>query len=141
VGIQILQPTSWRRVTPGPWALYTVSRSLFPRSTQGPHTDNEGNHGCAISTGGFKTLDQLLDLPDLNVLLGVVGLLVLGRHGRGVVVVCGCVKGEMAGSASLLRDFLDQRGASDEGSRLAAGEAVRTCYAALCSARVSHVCR
>jgi hypothetical protein len=50
-------------------------------------TDNERNHGGSISTGGFETLDQLLDLPDLNVLLRLIGLLVLpGRHGRGGVV-------------------------------------------------------
>lgn len=45
-------------------------------------TDNERDHGGTISTGGFKTLDQLLDLPDLNVLLGFTRLaLLLGTHG------------------------------------------------------------
>ena len=29
-------------------------------------TDNEGNHGCAIAPSRFEALDQLLDLPDLN---------------------------------------------------------------------------
>lgn len=29
-------------------------------------TDDEGNHGCAIATGSLKTLDELLDLPYLN---------------------------------------------------------------------------
>ncbi len=54
---------------------------------QGSHTDDEGNHGCAISASGFEALDQLLNLPDLNVLLSLIGLLVLpGRHGRGGVV-------------------------------------------------------
>ena len=53
---------------------------------QASHTDNERNHGCAISTGSFKTLDELLDLPDLDVLLSLVGLLVLTGHGRGVGV-------------------------------------------------------
>lgn len=33
-------------------------------------TDDEGNHGCAIATGSFKTLDELLDLPDLNLKRG-----------------------------------------------------------------------
>jgi hypothetical protein len=52
-------------------------------------TDDEGNHGCAIATGGFEALDELLDLPDLNVLLRIVGLRLLGRHGRGGVWWCG----------------------------------------------------
>ena len=29
-------------------------------------TDNEGNHGSAIASGGLEALDELLDLPDLN---------------------------------------------------------------------------
>lgn len=45
-------------------------------------TDNERDHGGTISAGGFKTLDQLLDLPNLNVLLGFAALaLLLGTHG------------------------------------------------------------
>lgn len=45
-------------------------------------TDNERNHGGTISAGRFKTLDQLLNLPDLNVLLGFTALsLLLGTHG------------------------------------------------------------
>jgi hypothetical protein len=55
-----------------------------PCSQRGLLTDDERDHGCAIAAGSFKTLDQLLDLPDLDVLLGVVGLLLLRRHGRGV---------------------------------------------------------
>lgn len=38
----------------------------------GQRTDNERNHGGSISTSGFKTLDQLLDLPDLDILLSFV---------------------------------------------------------------------
>lgn len=49
-------------------------------------TDNERNHGCAITAGGFEAFDQLLDLPDLDVLLRIVGLRLLGRHG------CGCTE-------------------------------------------------
>jgi hypothetical protein len=46
------------------------------------HTNNERDHGGTISAGGFKTLDELLDLPDLNVLLGFTALsLLLGTHG------------------------------------------------------------
>ena len=44
-------------------------------------TNDEGNHGSSIATSGFKTLDQLLDLPDLNVLLRLsLLLLLLGAH-------------------------------------------------------------
>ena len=76
------------------WSLGAVRGQSAAASWTGAqtrHTNNERNHGGAIAAGGFKTLDQLLDLPDLDVLLGLVGLLVLpGRHGRGGVVrVCG----------------------------------------------------
>lgn len=37
-------------------------------------TNNEGNHGCPISSSGFQAFDQLLHLPDLNVLLGFICL-------------------------------------------------------------------
>jgi hypothetical protein len=37
-------------------------------------TDNERNHGGSISPGSLKTFDQLLHLPDLDVLLRLVGL-------------------------------------------------------------------
>ena len=37
-------------------------------------TNNEGNHGCSIATSGFQALDQFLHLPDLDILLGLVGL-------------------------------------------------------------------
>jgi hypothetical protein len=48
---------------------------------RGGRTDNEGNHRSSITTSGFKTLDQLLDLPDLNVLLRLsLLLLLLGAH-------------------------------------------------------------
>lgn len=40
----------------------------------GRRTDDERNHGRSISSSGFEALDQLLHLPYLNVLLGVVGL-------------------------------------------------------------------
>ena len=39
---------------------------------QWQRTNNERNHGSSISTSGFKTLDQLLDLPDLDILLSFV---------------------------------------------------------------------
>ena len=72
------------------WSLGAVHGESGPRFrvwglvwTRAAHTDDEGNHGCAISTGGFEALDQLFDFPDLDVLLGLVGLRLLGRHGRG----------------------------------------------------------
>lgn len=38
-------------------------------------TDDERDHGGPISSGSFQALDQLFDLPDLDILLGLVGLL------------------------------------------------------------------
>jgi hypothetical protein len=43
-------------------------------------TDNEGDHGCAISSCRLEALDEFLDLPDLDVLLCFV--LRRGRHGE-----------------------------------------------------------
>ncbi len=37
-------------------------------------TNDEGNHGGSISSGGFQAFDQLLHLPDFNVFLGLVCL-------------------------------------------------------------------
>jgi hypothetical protein len=37
-------------------------------------TNNQGNHGGSISPGSLQALDQLLDLPDFDVLLRLVGL-------------------------------------------------------------------
>lgn len=37
-------------------------------------TNDERNHGGSISAGGLESLDELPDLPDLNILLR------LGRH-------------------------------------------------------------
>ena len=55
---------------------------MFPPSGADPHpaevfwhkeklTDNERNHGCAISPGGLEALDELLDLPDFNLFKNV----------------------------------------------------------------------
>lgn len=43
-------------------------------------TDNEGNHGGSVSAGGFKTLDQLLDLPHLDVRIVLCVGFILIRH-------------------------------------------------------------
>lgn len=37
-------------------------------------TDDKGDHGCSISSGLLKPLDELLHLPYLDVLLRLVGL-------------------------------------------------------------------
>lgn len=91
--IHILQPTSLRRERSDPWGLHVeVSGDMVSFVQQSPtgewtltgerRTDNERDHGGTISAGGFETLDQLLDLPDLNVLLGFTTLaLLLGTHG------------------------------------------------------------
>lgn len=47
------------------WSCHIVR--LPDNVTSGLLTNNEGNHGCSISAGGFKTLNKLLDLPHLNV--------------------------------------------------------------------------
>lgn len=44
-------------VAPGSWR---------GRGEGGGLTDNEGNHGCSITTRRLKALDELLDLPYLN---------------------------------------------------------------------------
>ena len=46
-------------------------------------TDDEGNHAGAISAGGLETLDELLDFPNLNVLLRLT-LIWCGTHACGV---------------------------------------------------------
>lgn len=53
-------------------------------------TDNERNHGGSISAGGFQALDQFLHLPDLDVLLHIVRLLLLllGTHFEEEKVIC-----------------------------------------------------
>ena len=38
------------------------------------HTDDEGDHGGPISSGGLEAFDELLDLPNLDVLLRLVCL-------------------------------------------------------------------
>jgi hypothetical protein len=53
---------------------------------RGGRTDDERNHGSSVTTGLCQALDELLDLPHLNVLLGLVGLL-LFTHVGGVCVV------------------------------------------------------
>jgi hypothetical protein len=52
------------------------------RREGGSRTDDEGNHACAIAPGGFEAFDELLDLPDFDVLLSLVGLRLFGGHGR-----------------------------------------------------------
>jgi hypothetical protein len=47
-------------------------------------TDDERNHGGSIASCGLQALDQFLDLPDFDVLLGFVrlGITHLGSCGR-----------------------------------------------------------
>ena len=37
-------------------------------------TDDKGDHGCPISSGLLKPLDEFLHLPYLDILLRLVGL-------------------------------------------------------------------
>ena len=43
-------------------------------SVQAKLTDDKGDHGCSISSGLLKPLDELLHLPYLDILLRLVGL-------------------------------------------------------------------
>lgn len=45
-------------------------------------TNDERNHGRSIAPGGFQSLDELLDLPDFDVLLSLIGLRVTHFGGR-----------------------------------------------------------
>lgn len=72
--IRILPPTSLPREKSGPSALQFRVSGDDKRSSSKALTNNEGNHGRSISAGGFQALDQLLHLPDLNVLLRFVRL-------------------------------------------------------------------
>jgi hypothetical protein len=73
--LHILQPTSWRLWRFDPLALHDRSVSGRPRSLRhDARTNDERNHGGSISSGRFESLDQFLDLPDLDVLLGLVRL-------------------------------------------------------------------
>jgi hypothetical protein len=74
--IRILLPTSLRHARPDPWELevgVSDGGSSGGAAMLGlGRTDNERNHGCSISSGGLKTLDELLDLPDLNLFIGLL---------------------------------------------------------------------
>ena len=65
--------------------------------------DDEGNHGGSIAAGGFQALDELLDLPDLDVLVGLValaGALLFGGHFGGCNVGLGVVEAVTVGEKS-----------------------------------------
>lgn len=47
-----------------------------------PRTNDEGNHGGSISSGGLEALDQLLDLPDLD--LSTAAVSAIGARGLGI---------------------------------------------------------
>lgn len=49
-------------------------------------TDDERNHGSSVTTGLFQALDELLDLPYFDVLLGLVRLLLFTHVGGASVV-------------------------------------------------------
>lgn len=48
------------------------------------HTDDEGNHGGSVSARLFKTLNELFDLPYLDVLLSLIRLWI--THYGGVLM-------------------------------------------------------
>jgi hypothetical protein len=71
--IHILQPTSSQPGKLDPLGLQTlVSTAVCTHVAV--LTNDEGDHGGSISSSGFQALDELFHLPDLDVLLGLVGL-------------------------------------------------------------------
>lgn len=66
------------------WARFGRGAALLGELGPEQHTDDQGNHAGAISTGGLEALDKLLDLPDLD-LPGIL-LVAHGHHGRAVNV-------------------------------------------------------
>lgn len=70
--LRILQPTSWLHATPDPLELKFQATSVWKcggaavDTVEGRRTNDEGDHGGSIASGSLKTLDELLDLPDLN---------------------------------------------------------------------------
>lgn len=59
---------------------------MLAGACRGKRTDDEGNHGSSVTTGLCQALDELLDLPHFNVLLGLVGLLLFTHFGGAFVV-------------------------------------------------------
>lgn len=57
----------------------SVNRFTASLSRHSRHTNDERNHRGSISPRSLKPLDQLLYFPDLNILLGLIGL--RGAHG------------------------------------------------------------
>lgn len=49
---------------------HSTQRTLPGRRAKNIRTNNEGNHGSAIASGSLEALDELLDLPDLNLFPG-----------------------------------------------------------------------
>jgi hypothetical protein len=72
--IRILLPTSLLLEKPDPWELENGCQQLHKTPIWAEHTNDEGNHRGSISSRCLEALDQLLDLPDFDVLLGLVGL-------------------------------------------------------------------
>jgi hypothetical protein len=71
--LHILQPTSSQ-----PGKLDPLGLQALVSTTSCRHaallTNDEGDHGGSISSSSFQALDELFHLPDLDILLGLVGL-------------------------------------------------------------------
>lgn len=75
LNIQILQPTSLPLVKLDLWGLMIhISDASSKRVDTESLTNDQRNHGGAISPSGLKALDKLLHLPYLDVLLSFVRL-------------------------------------------------------------------
>lgn len=81
--LRILQPTSWLHATPDPLELKFQATSVWEcggaavDTVEGRRTNDEGDHGGSIASGSLKTLDELLDLPDLNLSAAIVSFDIL----------------------------------------------------------------
>jgi hypothetical protein len=69
---RILPPTSWPPGTLDPWELHDGQHLGRRIGYELKFTKNEGDHGSAIASRLGKALDELLDLPYLDVLLRLV---------------------------------------------------------------------
>jgi hypothetical protein len=82
---------------------------VLSEACRGERTDDERNHGGSVTTGLCQALDELLDLPHFNVLLGLVGLLLFTHVGGACVVRAVGNKGCGAGlSVEMFKHFFPE---------------------------------
>jgi hypothetical protein len=72
--IRILLPTSWPHARLGPLVLETLLDIYAMHDAATVLTNDQRNHGGSIASSRFQAFDQFLHLPDLDILLCLVGL-------------------------------------------------------------------